>query len=367
MTDPLFEHIRSHPVLELQDIFKFLYQRHMGPGHAIPEETVARERLIREWEQTAPDPELPLYELLGGGMARLNLAPCRAGGFRPDHVLALFLQTACTFVADPAGLREDLARLPDIPLPFPQDETAGAVERYLAAGCPAISHSETYRKAWSPAYRIVREQYLRLLPVFSALDALPESASPHLIAIDGPCASGKTTLATDMGAILRCPVVHMDDFFLRPEMRTQERLAEPGGNVDRERVRDEVLLPLKSGREAVFRPWNCHTGAFDETCTVPPVSLVIVEGSYALHPELRNFFDLRIFLETDWPVRRQRLQERCDEWGFQRFLDLWIPLEDRYFAQCQVRECSNLILNALPEQKLPRSAGPESVPEQEEF
>ena len=55
------------------------------------------------------------------------------------------------------------------------------------------------------------------------------------VAIDGPCASGKTTLAALLQRRFDGNVLHMDDFFLRPEQRTPERFAEPGGNVDRER------------------------------------------------------------------------------------------------------------------------------------
>ena len=57
------------------------------------------------------------------------------------------------------------------------------------------------------------------------------------VAIDGRCASGKTTLATALAVSLGATVFHADDFFLRPEQRTAERLSEPGGNMDRERLK----------------------------------------------------------------------------------------------------------------------------------
>ena len=61
------------------------------------------------------------------------------------------------------------------------------------------------------------------------------AAQPRvLVAIDGRCAAGKTTLTASMQARLECNVFHMDDFFLRPEQRTPERLGPPGGNVDYE-------------------------------------------------------------------------------------------------------------------------------------
>ena len=41
-----------------------------------------------------------------------------------------------------------------------------------------------------------------------------------IVAIDGNCASGKTTLTAQLAEHFDCNVFHMDDFFLRPEQRT---------------------------------------------------------------------------------------------------------------------------------------------------
>ena len=80
------------------------------------------------------------------------------------------------------------------------------------------------------------------------IDELLTQKDMVVVAIDGKCTSGKTTLASKLAQIYDCNVFHMDDFFLRPEQRTPERFAEIGGNVDYERFREEVLLPLKSGK-----------------------------------------------------------------------------------------------------------------------
>ena len=93
--------------------------------------------------------------------------------------------------------------------------------------------------------------------------ALPDKTDrPFLFALDGRCASGKTTLASALREAVGCGVIHMDDFFLRPEQRTEERLSQPGGNVDRERFLQEVLLPLKRGESFSYRPYDCRTHCF---------------------------------------------------------------------------------------------------------
>ena len=77
------------------------------------------------------------------------------------------------------------------------------------------------------------------------IDDLMRTDKQIVIAIDGNCTAGKTTLAAVLEKEYDCNVFHMDDFFLRPQQRTAERYAEPGGNVDYERFQEEVLIPLK--------------------------------------------------------------------------------------------------------------------------
>ena len=71
-------------------------------------------------------------------------------------------------------------------------------------------------------------------------------SNSRLIAIDGRCASGKTSISTELQNQLDCNIIHMDHFFLRPEQRTPERLNIPGENVDHERFSTEVLISLKN-------------------------------------------------------------------------------------------------------------------------
>lgn len=164
------------------------------------------------------------------------------------------------------------------------------------------------------------------------------------VAIDGPCTSGKTTLATVLQRRFGGNVLHMDDFFLRPEQRTPERFAEPGGNVDRERFEDEVLAPLAAGKIAQYRPWDCHTGDFAASRNVEPARLTIVEGSYSMHPALSGYYDLMICLTIDSGEQLRRLEARNPRM-LQRFIDEWIPLENRYFASTETRTAADMIVD----------------------
>ena len=164
------------------------------------------------------------------------------------------------------------------------------------------------------------------------------------VAIDGPCASGKTVFAASLHERFGGNVLHMDDFFLRPEQRTPERFAEPGGNVDRERFEAEVLKPLAAGKAVRYRPWDCHTGDFATSRSVEPAALTVVEGSYSMHPALRGYYDLTMCLIVDPSERLRRLEARNPRM-LQLFIDKWIPLENRYFESTNTQGSADLLVD----------------------
>ena len=158
-----------------------------------------------------------------------------------------------------------------------------------------------------------------------------------IVAIDGRCGSGKTTLAARLQEQLHCSVFHMDDFFLRPEQRTAERFAAPGENVDHERFLEEVLLPLRSGQPVAYRPFLCAQQQLGELITAEPDRLTIVEGAYACHPALWEYYDLRVFLTVDPETQMQRILRRNGPEKAQQFRDRWIPFEEKYFKAFDVQ------------------------------
>ena len=110
-----------------------------------------------------------------------------------------------------------------------------------------------------------------------------------IVAIDGMAASGKTTLAQQLtAAIPACAVVHMDDFTIPFEDRYPCYFDALLSNADFLRFEREVLMPLLSGKDAVYRPYRCHPEAgFLDPVTIPAdTRCVIVEGAYCLHPAL---------------------------------------------------------------------------------
>lgn len=162
---------------------------------------------------------------------------------------------------------------------------------------------------------------------------------PIIIAIDGRCGSGKTTLAAGLKEKNGWRVFHMDDFFLRPEQRTEERFARPGGNVDHERFLEEILLPLQNGAQTFFyRPFDCHRQDFAEAVSVTAGAVNIVEGSYSCHPALWDAYDLRVFLDVAEAEQERRILLRNGKDRAKMFKERWIPLEERYFEAYRIKE-----------------------------
>lgn len=164
------------------------------------------------------------------------------------------------------------------------------------------------------------------------ISAAAENTGCLIVAIDGRCASGKTTLSKKLSEIFDCNVIHTDDFYLQAFQRTEERYAELGGNLDRERLEKEVLLPLKQGKPITYRPFVCSDMSLGKEINLSVKKINIIEGTYSCHPMLKKYYDLTFFLDIDKDTQKKRILERNGEEKLADFLGKWIPLEEKYFA-----------------------------------
>lgn len=181
----------------------------------------------------------------------------------------------------------------------------------------------------------------RFEPVVQRISRLlEESEETILVAIDGNAASGKTTLGYYLKQIFSCNLYHMDDFFLRDEQKTPERLQEVGGNVDYERFKEEVLEPILRKEEVRYRPFSCKTGSIQEEQNIPFQRLHIVEGSYSQHPYFEDVYHLKIFLHISEGIQKERIRMRNGEEMLERFVNEWIPKENAYFEKFQIQKQS---------------------------
>ena len=279
--DFLRAHCARYPELALQDVFKALYQSAFGCEHLIADPSAAAD-YIRAEAARSGDRISELVELLGGDYCRVHLGILQ-DGLSAETFARLFALSARHEECGREKLEAMLTALQTMAdageLPFSAQETAEAVERWRKDGFPPLHHSEIFRQNYAPAYRVLRRDFARALPLFARIDRLTAERSRVLVAIEGGSASGKTTLGELLQNVYGCPVFHMDDFFLRPEQRTEARFAQPGGNVDRERFLEEVLIPLREGRPVDYRRFDCATFTIAPPQRIKAGTLNIVEGA----------------------------------------------------------------------------------------
>jgi uridine kinase len=186
-----------------------------------------------------------------------------------------------------------------------------------------------------------RDELGEVLPAIRRLLAEKETV---VVAIDGRCGSGKTVLSQRISQVFPCNLLHMDDFYLPIQERAADWKSCPGGNMDFDRFLEEALLPARQGRGIEYRPYSCQKGRLEEAVPLSGKQLTVVEGSYALHPRLEAQYDLKIFL-TCWKEKQIiRLMAREGE-NYPAFAEIWIPMEERYFAEYRIEEKADFVLD----------------------
>jgi hypothetical protein len=168
----LAQELAVHDVRDPHDLYKFLHQGVMGPGHAGADSAHLRVWLDREWAEmpadgddvVAPRPPLltplrPDDRLVRVDLVRLrDLAGDDAAAAR-GLLAAAQAHTAAAWSGEVtilAGLWH--AMVADTALwagRLDPDSLAVLTRETAAAGWPAVHHGDAYRERWQPHYRVV--------------------------------------------------------------------------------------------------------------------------------------------------------------------------------------------------------------------
>lgn len=328
--DYLQEQLRLHPSMQPQDVVKLCYQAAFGAEHLLADKDAAYAWLQKEYNEVkTTEVSEKLYEQIHEKVCRINLREWKRRNMPINWLFRMFVDSAA--FTDIHGEENFSKCLKDVEELIKEGIFSFSLidwERTSKQG--PVHHSEAYRQQEHPAYRIVCSRYIRLLPILEKLAELPRDQI-HTIAIDGRCASGKTTMAGMLAKVLDAGVVHMDDFFLPMELRTKERFATPGGNVHYERVRDEVLPKLQATEPFTYRKFDCSKMALGDEILVAGSNYYIVEGAYSCHPALGNYMSLKVFADVEKTEQIERIRRRDGEEMLEIFRNRWIPMEEAYF------------------------------------
>lgn len=305
-----------HPFSTRQDLYKLIVQSCLGNGHLITSPEDSFQALQKEKSIAGKD---SLQEI-GNGFIRVPLSYMK----EEDLLLwnELFIESA---------KKRSTRRI------FDQ-----ALQNYGFVDEGIVSHSREYKEHYDPHYRVFRKEYVDYFEVFKvALHALQEH---RVISIDGPCASGKTTIGKLLSSFLECPCIHMDDYFLQAYQRTAQRLEEPGGNIDYERFHQEINEAWNQKQPIHMRSYDCSSQTLRREVIVEKSPILIIEGSYAHHPYLDDMQAFKIFMDIKPSIQKERLQKRSPD-KFLDFIEKWIPMEEKYFHAFSIKEKSDYVFS----------------------
>lgn len=344
----LERHCQTYPKLQVQDILKFLHQSTFGCEHLVSSLETATEYIEKEYATLCPKEEASI-EPLDGNYSRVPISYLNQG-LCADTLAKLFVASS---KKEKDGVNQLVQKIKvvkelilDGKLPFSIHEFESMVEEWEKNGYPALHHSDDFRTLYRPAYRVIANEYIPFLPLCKEIDKLLAKGTA-LIAMEGGSASGKSTWSKCLEELYGCTVFHMDDFFLQLAQRTPERLQEVGGNIDWERFLSEVLQPLRKGKDVQLRKFDCSSMSLGEKEKIIPKKLVIVEGVYAMHPKLAEYYDFSVFLDISPELQKERILHRNTEPMAQRFFTEWIPMEDRYFEKTDIKNRCDMVIQVV--------------------
>lgn len=333
------EHKKKYPMMEAQDFGKLAYQSEFGPKHL----GIVYENVIKGFEKEWVSEEIVndecQTEYIGNGYYRCHFWR-NAKQYEKELLAKVFVLTAQDADGSLKGLKQRLEQAQESQIPGMKKW----MEDYEKAGYPVVSHSDIYRETYHPHYRLVRKKYVDWFPILFQIAKLLDEKEHVIISIDGDCGSGKTTYTELINQVFDANVFHMDDYYLPMAMRDENWRQIPAGNMDLSRFRQEVLEPARQGDDINYRPFNCQKKAYEDVSLIEAKKLTVIEGSYSQHPDLADYYDLKIFLTCDREIQIGRLMKREGDY-YPMFESCWMPLERMYHEKYQIRDKANLVVD----------------------
>jgi hypothetical protein len=166
----LSDHALRYPRMEIQDLYKLIFQASFGSEHAVTSPSDAEAWLTRELAALGQGPEEPIVDPISpdGRLVRMHLRPFIAARGEPNGLLEAFMRTARDYHGTVRmlyrlwGYAEHMAAAGL--LPFSRDALREFFAERQARGFPAVHHSEVYAQTYRPAYRVVHRRFMTGMP-----------------------------------------------------------------------------------------------------------------------------------------------------------------------------------------------------------
>ena len=196
-----------------------------------------------------------------------------------------------------------------------------------------------------------------------AIGAVPVG-HPARVALDGPPAAGKTTLAAELAVVLRArgrEVVQatIEEFLTPRSLRYRRGMDSAEGcyqdSFDFDALHRVLLDPLGPGGDRRFQP-----AVYDKIADValsPPVmtaaadAVLLFDGVFLLRPELIDAWDLRVFVSVTFAeaLARARIRDRTSSKSSaeveRRYRSRYIPSQQLYFDTVHPAELADIVVH----------------------
>lgn len=149
-----------------------------------------------------------------------------------------------------------------------------------------------------------------------------------IVAIDGRSCSGKTHLAKRLKILYNNDVFifHMDDFYKMNDGKVD--LSSFDGNINFDYLKENILNKLNENKFS-YLTFDCKEQKETSNNKYEKRKIIIVEGSYSLHPNLGKYYDLSIYLDINDDLEEKRLKKRNKD-NYELFKNKRIALENNY-------------------------------------
>lgn len=174
----LTDHFESYPDLQIQDIFKLLFQSAFGCEHLVSDAGGAIAYIESEYK--AIPQEQRDIEPLDGEYSRVPLSYMNEG-LTADTLGKIFVLSARHEENGRIDLERKLKTASELMtegiLPFDTKDFDAAVNEWKALGYPPVRHSEVFREKYRPSYRVISNEFVPFLPLFTEIDRLGDKAA----------------------------------------------------------------------------------------------------------------------------------------------------------------------------------------------
>lgn len=324
-------HIKKYPLINKEDKIKLIYQSTLGPNHLgknLQPENV-KQRVQNELLEVNNASE-NIYEWISENFIRINIHKYVENGFSLDYLIDSFISSSKQIPYSIDVLKKEL-------LKYLNNDELKDYDYH------PISHSNIYRNTYLPHYLVISKEFLTIDLRIKQLDNFTQQTKDYSItSLDGKCTSGKTTITKELEN--KYTIINIDDFFLSKEKKTPSRLNEIGGNIDYELVKENLTkikdAYLKKQFKVLLKCFDCQKQVYyNKEITLK--NKTILEGVYSNHAYFKELIDYKTYLYIDETTQLKRVSNRTLK---DRFINEWIPLENKYFDYYKLEDNCDLII-----------------------